>query len=409
MTTKSKLSPFEENLLPQHSVMKRLNNIFVQLRDINDSSSNVKTFRAFTEVIQGLIDDLNRDSKKHAEVLEQMTKKCTAEDEFRDKEVADAKVAVSNADASRKVCQQHLDKAKSLLVEATNLLAAEQQKKKERTEIRASEHAAYVKEKEQYDSAIAFLRKFVKMVADKFGGNAAPHSFIQFSEDLLRHTSKVGKVEAAVPVLIMLSQYVAAARGNYSNWSGSDASKTLTEKLNHLLSVMEADLEKIVALENKREADFQAFLVKVNKNIADLEANIKHLNEQIKSNTECVMRESAIIAEATKKSARNADLKEKAIKMCAKFVQEVQEAQKARRTEVEVVRQILNLMNVRFGKVPKKMVDYLDSVEHGFAEYENKTKLIAYKVYKYMALNENALGKDITADTKSYVTNKKFF
>merc|ERR1719201_1574398 len=209
------------------------------------------------------------------------------------------------------------------------------------------------------------------MVADKFGGNPAAPSFIQFSEGLLRKTSKIGKVEAAVPVLIMMSQYVAEAKGNYSNWSGSDASKTLVTKLNALLAVMEADLEKIVALENKRQADFNAFLIKVNKNIDDLRANIKQLLAQIKSNSECVARETAIIKEAAAKTARNSDLKEKDIK----------EAQAARRTEVGVVRQILNLMNVRFGKVPKRMTDYLDSVESGFAEYENKTKLIAYKVY----------------------------
>jgi len=66
-------------------------------------------------------------------------------------------------------------------------------------------------------------------------------------------------------------------------------------------------------------------------------------------------------------------------------------------------------MNVRFGKVPKRMTEYLDSVEAGFAEYENKTKLIAFKIYKYLALNENEMGKDITADTQAYVDNKKFF
>lgn len=409
MTTKSKLSPFEENLLPQHSIMKRLNNIFVQLKDITDSSSNVKTFNAFTQVIQGLIDDLNRDTKKHFEVLDEMTKKCTAEDEFREKEVADAKKATENASASRKVCQEHLNKATSLLAEAKNLLAAEQQKKKERTEIRNREHAQFVKEKEQYDAAIAFLKEFIQMVADKFGGNAPATSFIQFSEDLLRHSAKIGKVEAAVPVLVMLSQYVSAERGNYENWNGSDASKTLVEKLNNLLNTMETDLQKIVDIENKRQADFDAFLIKVNKNINDLEANIETLNAQIKSNKECVARETAIIKEASAKAGRNADLKEKAIKMCAKFVQEVQEAQKARRTEVGVVKQILALMQVRFGKVPKRMVDYVNSVENGFAEYENKTKLIAYKVYKYMALNENALGKDITANKQDYVDNKKFF
>lgn len=408
MTTKSKLSPFEESLLPQHSIMKRLNNIFVQLRDINESTSNVKTYNAFTEVIQGLIDDLQRDTKLHYEVLEQMTNKCTAEDEFRDKEVKDGKTAVSNATASRKVCQEHLDKARSLLEQAENLLAAEEQKKKERTEIREREHAIFLNEKSQYEQAIQFLRDFIQMVSQKFGGNAAAPSFIQFSEELLRHTSKLGKVEATVPVLIMMSQYVAGTAGNYENWSGSDASKTLTEKLNSLLATIEADLEKIVALENSRQADFDAFLIKVNKNIEDLNASIAQLKAQIKSNEECVSRETAIIAEANNKVARNDDLKDKAIKMCAKFVEEVKEAQNARRIEIDVVSQILNLMKVRFGKVPERMVQYLASVENGFAEYENKTKLIAYKVYKYMALNENALGKDITSDTKNYVDNVKF-
>ena len=99
MTTKSKLSPFEENLLPQHSIMKRLNTLFVQLKDISDSSSKVKTYAAFTKVIQSLIDDLQRDTKKHEAVLEEMQKQCLAENQFREKEVADADKAKNNADA----------------------------------------------------------------------------------------------------------------------------------------------------------------------------------------------------------------------------------------------------------------------------------------------------------------------
>merc|ERR1712032_1322373 len=175
---------------------------------------------------------------------------------------------------------------------------------------------------------------------------------------------------------------------------------TLTEKLNVLLNTMVSDLAKITAVENKRQADFEAFLIKVNKNIADLKENIDRLDAQIQSNTECVARETAVINEATAKSTRNADLKEKATKMCAKFVEEVKQAQEARRIEVGVVRQVLGLMKVRFGNVPERLTDYLDSVEKGFAEYENKTKLIAYKVYKYMALNE------INSERISLLTNK---
>jgi len=409
MTTKSKLSPFEENLLPQHSIMKRLNNIFVQLKDISDTdnSSNVKTYNAFVEVIQGLIDDLERDTQKHFEVLVEMSEKCSAEDEFRDNEVANANAAINNAESSRNVCQQHLDKAQSLLVEAQNLLDAEEQKKKERTEIREREHAQYLNEKEQYDETLAFLSEFTKMVSEKFAEQSSI-SFIQFSENLLRHTSKIGKVGASVPVLVMLSQYVSGSNGTYTNVNGAESSKTLVEKLNGLTAIIQKDLDDIIALENQRQSDYDAFLSKVNQNIDELKASIEQLKAQVQENQECVARESAIITEASAKSNRNSDLKDKAIKMCAKFVEEVEEAQAARRTEVDVVRQILNLMNVRFGKVPKRMSDYLDSVENQFAEYENKTQLIAYKVYKYQALNENALGKDITADNQSYDENKKF-
>jgi hypothetical protein len=402
MTTKSKLSPFEENLLPQHSIMKRLNTLFVQLKDISDSSSKVKTYAAFTKVIQSLIDDLQRDTKKHEAVLEEMQKQCLAENQFREKEVADADKAKNNADASRKICQTHLAKAESLLSVAKNLLAAEEEKKRQRTEIRRKENEIFRREKAQYDQAIDFLREFNKLVANRFGNKNRAAAFIEFSEDLLRHTAKIGKVEAAVPVLIMLSQYTSGARGDYKNFDGAAASKNLVDRLNSLLATIEADLAKIVKIENDRERDFQAFLVLVNRNIADLKASIATLNAQITANKECIARETKVFDEASKKRLRNADLKERAIKMCAKFVEEVMEAQKARQTEVNVIRQILNLMNVRFGKVPQSMNDYLDNVEKGFKEYENKTKLIAFQIYKHITFNNNAHAADIVVNTDKY-------
>merc|ERR1711976_993677 len=207
----------------------------------------------------------------------------------------------------------------------------------------------------------------------------------------------------------MMSQFVAQKAGNYQEFNGAAGAATLTDKLNVLLNTMVKDLAAITKTELERAAAFKVFLVKVNKNIAQLKANIKRLEAQIQSNTECIARENAVIKEAAAKSSRNADLKQKAIDMCAKFVKEVEKAQEARRIEIGVVKQILTLMEARFGQVPQRLTDYLASVENGFAEYENKTKLIAYKVYKYMALKENALGKDITENKKEYVDNAKFF
>ena len=206
----------------------------------------------------------------------------------------------------------------------------------------------------------------------------------------------------------MLAQYTAPEAGNYQNAFSSDAAKSLQDKLDELLKTLENDLNKIIELENQRVADFNAFLAAVNKNIADLEKSIADLKDQIKKMTECVARESAIISEATNKESRNADLREKALRMCTEFAKEVMEATKARRTEMSVIEEIITLLRVRFGKIPQNLVSYMESIKLRFAEYENKTKFIVIKYYERAALVEDVLGKDIVADTKNYAENKKF-
>jgi len=407
LTTKSKLSPFENALLPQNSIMKRLNDVFIQLKSIDDSTSNVKTFSAFVDVIKGLISDLDKDTQKHFEILQEMQAKCTDEDNFRTNEVSDAVKAIENASSSRKVCQEKLDKATLLKTESENLLEAEKTKKQQRTETREAERKIYESEKQQYDDAIAFLTDFIVMVNNKLGGDVKT-SFIEFSEKLLRHTAGLKRLDAAVPVLIMLSQYTAGVAGDYKEFNAGDANKTLREKLDFLLKTLQDDLAKITETENQRIKDFQEFLVKVNKNIEDLIAAIEDLKNQIQHTKECVARETAIVNEASNKQSRNAELKQKAIDMCRKFVDEVEEAQKSRRTELAVVREILSLLEIRFKKVPENLTSYLASIESKFAEYENKTKLIAFVVYQHAPLAENAHGKDIVADTQNYVDNKKF-
>lgn len=408
LSSKNKLSPFESGLLPENSIMKRLNNIFIQLKSIDDASSNVKTFNQFIEVIKGLFDDLDRDQKKHEQVLEQMNKQCSDEKTFRDQEVADADKAVKAAGSSKKICEEKLANAQKLLAETENLLADEITKKEQRTQIREQERKIYESEKSQYEDAIKFLREFIQMVENKLNKGNAQTSFVQFSESLLRHTAGLKRLDAAVPVLVMLAQYTSAASGDYKEFNGSDNAKNLQEKLNGLLNILETDLNKIIETENQRVRDFNEFIVKVDKNIADLQASIADLKVQIGKMSECVAREASIIAEASAKQTRNADLRQKALEMCTQFAKEVEEATKARRTEMAVIEEILNLLKIRFNKIPQSLIDYMETIKIRFAEYENKTKFIIVKYYERAALVEDKLGKDIVADTQNYVENKKF-
>jgi len=388
--------------------MKRLNNIFIQLKNIDDSTSNVKTFDQFVKVIQGLFEDLDRDQQKHDAVLVEMNKQCAEEQKFRDQEVSDAKKAFNEAESSKKVCQGKFDTATQLKKESENLLQDEITKKEQRTQIRNEEHRIFVDTKAQYDEAIAFLREFIVLVRSKLTQGNTQASFIQFSENLLRHTAGLKRLDAAVPVLVMLAQYTSAQAGSYQEFNGSEAAATLQEKLDSLLKTLESDLTKIIETENQRVADFNDFLVAVNKNIADLEASIEDLKAQLKSMGECIARESAISADAAAKESRNADLRTKASNMCIQFAKEVMEATQARRTEMAVIEEILTLLRIRFGKIPENLISYMESIKVKFADYENKTKFIIVKYYERAALVEDALGKDIVADNKSYAENQKF-
>jgi len=388
--------------------MKRLNNIFVQLRSIDDSTSNVKTFDQFVKVIQGLFEDLDRDQQKHEAVLVEMNRQCAEEEKFRTQEVSDAKKAFNDAESSKKVCQAKFDTATQLKKESENLLQDEKTKKEQRTQIREQEHKIFVSTKAQYDEAIAFLKEFIVLVKSKLNQGTTQTAFIQFSENLLRHTAGLKRLDAAVPVLVMLAQYTSAQAGNYQEFNGTQAAATLQEKLDSLLKTLEVDLSKIIETENQRVADFNAFLVAVNKNIEDLEKSIEDLKSQLKSMGECIARESAIIADALAKESRNSDLRTKASNMCIQFAKEVMEATRARKTEMGVIEEILALLKIRFGKIPQSLTSYMESIKVKFADYENRTKFIIVKYYERAALVEDVLGKDIVADKVSYADNKKF-
>jgi hypothetical protein len=69
--------------------------------------------------------DLLADQKRHSEILNEMTEKCTAEGKFRAAEVSDADKAINAAAAEKRVCQTKLDNAEKLKKESENLLQDE--------------------------------------------------------------------------------------------------------------------------------------------------------------------------------------------------------------------------------------------------------------------------------------------
>ena len=409
LSSKSTLSPIEMNLLPQNSIMKRLNDVFLEIKAA-PVNVTVKTFDAFVMVIMKLLSDLQQQNVEHAKILGVMQVKCGEESSFRSKEISDSNLSIKNAEASQNVCQAKLNKARTLRKTTKSLLADEQSKKKERTQIREKERLHFVSEKRQYDESIAFLASFITVVNKRFKeGGILSTSFVEFSEQLLRHVSGLSRLELALPVLIEMTQLSnPPAASVYSSAPDSKGAASLVEKLRNLLLTLQNDLQVIVNIETERVRDFNAFIVKVNQNIATLIVSLAKLKQQVAVTKACVEREKLIVQTALKKRERNASLAKKAENMCREFAQEAESAMRARENEIKVVKQIIDLLRVRFGALPANLTKYLASIEAEFKEYKNKTKLIAYTIYQKAHIDENVLGKDIAANANVYKTNKKF-
>ena len=302
LSSRTKLSPIEMNLLPENSIMKRLNQVFLEIR-ASPAKVSVKTFDAFVKVIMRLLTDLQHQNVEHNKILVQMESKCNDEAKFRNKEIADANTSYNAAYASQKVCETKLSTAVRLDKETKSLLSDEQAKRKQRVSIRNHESKVFASEKAQYDDAVAFLKNFITMVKAKLNaGGILKTSFIEFSEQLLKHTAGLQKLESAVPVLVMLSQLTSAPTASVYTYSpDSNTAKSLVDKLNSLLNTLNVDLQTIINTENSRIVDFNAFIVKVDANIKQLVASLKTLALQILTNSACVKREQSVINTANAK------------------------------------------------------------------------------------------------------------
>jgi len=206
-------------------------------------TDNPRTIKSFLDEIVRMMKKLQDEQDKHKEISEKMMSQCKEEDEFRKKEVEAATDALNRGTEARNKCDTSLQSAKKDLPELESALNTYESELQKATEQRNREHEEYLKRKASYEEAIAFLKDFIEYCKTQLKDFSA-FSFVEKSEKLLRHATKLGLLQHAVPVLVALASRqdeVPTTHNNYNYAANQDIGKRLRDALDTLLARIEAD------------------------------------------------------------------------------------------------------------------------------------------------------------------------
>jgi flagellar biosynthesis chaperone FliJ len=364
----------------------------------NDSP---KTIQAFTEELLKMLHNLMEAQAKHEEVNKKMIAQCIEEENFRRKEVNDAKNALNASSGALSKCQASLHAAEENLPALLKARKEYQEELAKKTAERVRQHQLYVQRATDWKDAISFLDEFMRVVKQKLANY--PHTFAELGEKLLKHASKLGRIAEAVPVLIAMTQSPAENEVNLPhvahNYKYAAQGKTVNTLNAHLASLRnklavdakqnDLDEEKAVKLFNELKARLEGIIAKLSSDIASTE-------KQIAAMKNCVATENAIIATANNKLQRNATLRSAASHTCSDFASEFVKATKNRLEEIKTVQQIIDIVKKRFATLPHDLVSYLEEVKNHFRTYVNSTQFKKYEEYVQKHVADNAHGRTLS-------------
>lgn len=318
-----------------------------------------------------------------------MMHQCKNEKKFRHSEIRNAKDALSRSLQARGKCRRSLRDSLKNLPELKASLKTYQKELKRATEQREKEHKIFLEKQADYTEAVKFLAGFIEYVKEKFHGKFKAFSFVEYSENLLKHASKLDRLGEAMPALVALAQHM-PKHNHYTYTPANEAANNLKEALHNLLRTLKTDLHTLREVERKAQEAFVKYRTYLLGCINVLEKNIQITERQIVKMKRCIRKENVIIKMASAKIARNTRLLHSAGKMCKNFAREFVRATLNRLAEIKCIQELLVIIKKRFGQLPKDLVRYLETVKDGWIKYVNSTEFHAFKVYRQKHIKDSA-------------------
>lgn len=426
MIASLKLSPIDASMLPSNSIRGQLTSMLIEVQQ----TDSPKTIQKFLSSIKDMLTKLQKEQAEHQRISTQMMNQCKEENTFRRSELKNARNSLAASNAHRAKCDASLKASQKDLPELEISKVTYEKELARATKQRADENKAYRQRKADYEEAINFLTKFISLVSDKLKSSGfKAYAFLEESEHVLRHASKLGLLTESVPILALIAQtgrgnvatkivvsspkaptvsasasasadveaFEAPAKQNVYAYTRSEGvAQKLKDALNTLLARIKADHKTNEEVEAAQLKAFITYSNKLKALIATLTKNIARVKQQIKDMRTCIANEDVVISTASAKVSRNQKLLSAAVKMCGNFAQEFADATKNRLEQIQTINEIIVIIEKRFGRIPADLKEFLVSVEAGWKLYVNSTAFKRFVEYKQVHIVDNIHGKRLT-------------
>lgn len=382
--TSLNLSPLEKSFLPDHS----LRQVLIDLREEanNADVQSPKSFKGLIEKIRKMIADLQDVQRMSKDIHEKMKKQCTEEISFRDSQVEDAQTSISRSLDAKQLCEVSEKASRSdndLVKDAIETYNFHLNRAKLQ---RTQENKLYSDRKAELEEGLSFVVGFSKYLKKSFSsGETKPASFIDMSEELLRHASNAGALSETIPVLISISA-VNAGENN------SDLANKLLTTIMSLESRLKSNLDANEKAELSSSLSFSKYSSQVKRTITKLNESLVVVKEEISDMARCGKEEEKINKFAMEKLVRNENLRKSSTEMCSKFDIQFVASTKNKLEEVTLIREVLNILNSRFKNVPVDLQLYLEETEDKWKEYMNSSEFKQFVEYKHTSLENSKHG-----------------
>ena len=362
------------------SSQNQIQSQLVQLLSSAQDQDHPLSIEEFQDSILKIINQVQESQVRHQQISKKMYNQCQDEESFRTKEIKFAKLSYKAADEAYERCHSSLTSAIKNLPKLKRSISDYAALLLQKTNQRRRSHEQYLSLDSDWSEAIMFLIEFnieVKKTSEELN-NA---NFSQLTESLIKHMTKVGKLSSLSAIFMELT-----SEGNAGTLT------RLTGLVTDLKNLLISDQKEARVEEKKQIASFESLKVTLQNIIDQLTKNVKLTTKQIVSMGLCVTNERKIMVSAAAKEFRNERLKKLANVTCVDFAKNFVSATKNRLAEINSLKQIIKIVQRRFGQLDSKIMKGLNNVSNGLKVYVNRTEFKKYQEYIKVKVEDNEHG-----------------
>ncbi|CAD8177242.1 unnamed protein product [Paramecium octaurelia] len=296
-------------------------------------------------------DSVNEEQVNHDQIFNVELRECQAEYEFRNAEIQNAKSTLRDSNAQLSTCQY--SKQRTIEQQQVN----QQQENTFQQHLNTilttaeSESAYFKRRSRQYEDSLHAIDEALTILEGISFGYRSFSELSKVSQRMLQTSFDINKTPLYAPIF---NAFIQLAN------QGESVDLSALQQVEHLLKDLRSAIQDAYDQFSESNAQsvglFNLQKEQVNKVLSRLQG--QHERQQVKLDkfSACIGVQSAVSNSASSKQQRNQQLLEQAQALCSTFQTEYNYGTQARRSEIQLVNQLEEMVRQRFEEVHEEQI-----------------------------------------------------